>query len=412
MRDESINKAIGITLAALLAAGVLIVVLFFLQSERTDREGVATPQGKVKEKWVFKTGGPIDGSPALDSESTLYVGSRDGYLYAIDSSGALKWKFETGPIQSSPTLGPDEAVYVMNTRGKLYAINHTGTKRWETELTGGRNNYFASGNAIDSDFVYAFCTFALCSIEVESGSIRWHSDRVVAQSGTPVILASGTIAVLARTRLEGVGRDGAPQWVYPPAAVSGDSRREPSGYAYVDASLAAGPDDVLYAGTTTGSLIAVGMGGQFKWEFKASMPVEATPPVIGSDGTIYFGTRDGRLYAVDADGSKKWDADTGSWIVASPALAADGTIYVISGYAMVAVSPQGKKEWSVGFTDSPGLSPTLSPDGTIYVATASGTIYAFPGTAGGLMTSPWPKYQRDLANSGRAPSLRAGLRDR
>ncbi|MFY9527721.1 MAG: PQQ-binding-like beta-propeller repeat protein [Candidatus Acidiferrales bacterium] len=403
------NKTIGLALGALLAAAVLTVVLFVRQTERTDREGVANLQGEVKEKWVFKTGGPIDGAPALDSESTLYVGSRDGYLYAIDSSGALKWKFETGPIQSSPTLGPDEAVYVTNTRGKLYAINHTGTKRWETELTGGRINYYASGNAIDSDFVYTFCAVALCSTEVENGSRRWYSDRVATQSGVPVILPSGTIAVLGRTWLKGVGRDGALQWVYPPVAGNADGRRQSPSYAYVQASLAAGPDDVLYAGTATGSLLAVGMGGQLKWEFKASIAMEATPPVIGSDGTIYFATRDGRLYAVDPDGAKKWDVDTGSWMVSSPALAADGTIYVISGYAVVAVSPEGKKEWSAGFDASLGLSPTLAPYGTIYVATASGAIYAFPGTAGGLMASPWPKYQRDLANSGRAPSLRAGL---
>jgi outer membrane protein assembly factor BamB len=412
MQDESKNKVIGITMAALLAAGVLIVVLFFLQGERTDREHVGTPQGEIKEKWVFETGGTVRGSPALDSEGALYVGSDNGYLYAIDSSGALQWKFQTGSIETSPTLGPDEAIYVTNARGKLYAINHTGTKRWETELSGGRSNYNLSGNAIDGDFIYTFCVSALCSIEAENGSPRWSLNYASAQFSAPAILASGMIATNGRNRLKVVARDGTLQWVYPPVtpeAVNSNGGFEPPGTLYVVTPLAVGADDTIYAGTSTGSMIAVGMGGQFKWQFKVSAAVEAGAPVIGSDGTIYFGSRDGRLYAVNPDGSKKWDLNTITGITTAPVLAADGTIFVISGNSVLAASGEGKKKWSFVFNDAMRASPTLAPDGTLYVATGSGKIYAFPGSAGGLMASPWPKYQRDLANSGRAPSLHAGL---
>jgi len=48
-------------------------------------------------------------------------------------------------------------------------------------------------------------------------------------------------------------------------------------------------------------------------------------------------------------------------------------------------------------------SPTLGPDGTIYVASRAGKILALAGTHGALMNSPWPKFQADLANTGRAP---------
>lgn len=404
------NKPIVIALAALLAAAVLIVVLFFLRTERTGREGIATAPGKVKEKWVFQTGGSIDGSPALDSESTLYVGSKDGYLYAIDSSGALKWRFQTGPVQTSPTLGPDEAIYVTNARGTLYAINHTGTKRWETELFHGRSNYNTNGNAIDSDFIYAFCLSALCSIEAENGSLRWSLNYASAQYSAPAVLASGMIATNGRNRLKVVARDGTLQWTYPPVtreAVDANGGLEPPGNLYVVTPLAVGTDDTLYAGTGSGSLVAVGMGGQLKWQFEVSKPLAVAAPVIGSDGTIYFGSRDGRLYAVNPDGSKKWDLDTVKGISSSPVLAADGTIYVVSGDSVLAATGQGERKWSFVFNDAVPAAPTLAPDGTLYVATGSGKIYAFPGDAGGLMTSPWPKYQCDLANSGRASSSRS-----
>jgi hypothetical protein len=52
-------------------------------------------------------------------------------------------------------------------------------------------------------------------------------------------------------------------------------------------------------------------------------------------------------------------------------------------------------------------SPTLAPDGTIYIGSHGGKIVAFAGTHGGLMNSPWPKFQGDLANSGRSPVLDA-----
>lgn len=35
-------------------------------------------------KWVFETGGGIESSPAIGVDGTIYIGSHDGYLYAVD----------------------------------------------------------------------------------------------------------------------------------------------------------------------------------------------------------------------------------------------------------------------------------------------------------------------------------------
>jgi hypothetical protein len=50
-------------------------------------------------------------------------------------------------------------------------------------------------------------------------------------------------------------------------------------------------------------------------------------------------------------------------------------------------------------------SPTLAPDGTVYMATYDAKVIAYTGGHGGLMNSPWPKYQADLANTGAAHSF-------
>jgi outer membrane protein assembly factor BamB len=90
--------------------------------------------------------------------------------------------------------------------------------------------------------------------------------------------------------------------------------------------------------------------------------------------------------------------------VVTPMLAKDGTVYVLNGVELLAVSPEGKVLATATVAINGGVesSPTLAPDGTVYVASLEGKIMAFAGTHGGLMDSPWPKFQGGLSNSGRA----------
>ncbi len=88
-------------------------------------------------KWRFRTGDRIDSSPAIGDDGTIYVGSEDNNLYAINPDGSLKWKFETGSdIYSSPAIGDDGTIYVGSMDINLYAINPEGGKKW-TYSTGG-----------------------------------------------------------------------------------------------------------------------------------------------------------------------------------------------------------------------------------------------------------------------------------
>jgi outer membrane protein assembly factor BamB len=68
-------------------------------------------------------------SPAIGSDGTVYVGSGDKKLYAINGkTGGKLWEFETGDeVYSSPAIGSDGTVYVGSADKKLYAING---KKW------------------------------------------------------------------------------------------------------------------------------------------------------------------------------------------------------------------------------------------------------------------------------------------
>jgi eukaryotic-like serine/threonine-protein kinase len=82
-------------------------------------------------KWKFHTGGLIISSPAI-ANGLAYVGSTDGYLYAVDvKSGEMKWKFATqARVVSSPAVA-GEVVYFASYDGWFYAIDaSSGKLKW------------------------------------------------------------------------------------------------------------------------------------------------------------------------------------------------------------------------------------------------------------------------------------------
>ena len=46
--------------------------------------------------FLFSSGDYIYSSPAIGSDGTIYIGSKDYNLYAINPDGSLKWKYATG----------------------------------------------------------------------------------------------------------------------------------------------------------------------------------------------------------------------------------------------------------------------------------------------------------------------------
>jgi len=63
-----------------------------------------------------------------------------------------------------------------------------------------------------------------------------------------------------------------------------------------------------------------------KWS--AALGKVGSSPAIGADGTIYVGSNNNRLYAITPGGTLKWSFTTGGPVLSSPAIGADGTILV------------------------------------------------------------------------------------
>jgi outer membrane protein assembly factor BamB len=114
-----------------------------------------------------------------------------------------------------------------------------------------------------------------------------------------------------------------------------------------------------------------------RWRFFTEDTVTSSP-AIGADGTIYVGSDDHNLYAIKTNGEKKWAYKTGKDIQSSPAIGPDGTIYVGSKDGnLYAIDPKdGTEKWAFPTGIPVDSSPAIGPDGTIYVGSGNGNLYA------------------------------------
>jgi uncharacterized repeat protein (TIGR01451 family) len=137
--------------------------------------------------------------------------------------------------------------------------------------------------------------------------------------------------------------------------------------------------------------------GVERWDFSTGADVYSSP-AIGADGTIYVGSFDNKLYAIYPNGTKRWHFSTGDNVDSSPAIGTDGTIYVGSGNKLYAIYPNGTERWNFSIFDA-GVdsSPAIGTDGTIYVGYNDNKLHAiYPNdterwnftTGGSVCSSP------------------------
>ena len=80
----------------------------------------------------------LGAGPAVAPDGTVYATSVDHHLYAIRGDGQLVWSVETGNCSfSSPTIAPDGTVFIGSNDRKLYAVGADGRIRLTLPTGGG-----------------------------------------------------------------------------------------------------------------------------------------------------------------------------------------------------------------------------------------------------------------------------------
>lgn len=228
---------------------------------------------------------------------------------------------------------------------------------------------------------------ALYAVTAATGKILWKFPLGIPEvRSSPAVCPDGSIAFVASARNFGTGEiprdllyklsaDGQLQWTF---------NINPGSQATVDVGQSAptvGPDGAIYA--AAGGLYAINPDGALKWK-RFHPPAEdiRNAPVIGKDGILYFVYHNIPLTALDpTDGHTLWSRELGvnDHVLASPAIAANGTIIVATNPGVVyAVSSIGEILWSfdaasIGYTCTLRSSPAIDEDGTIYLGTNAGS---------------------------------------
>ena len=317
------------------------------------------------EKWSYETGDEVISSPAIGEDGTIYIGSRDYNLHAINPDGTEKWSFETNyQIGSSPVIGDDGTIYVGSYDSNLYAINPDGTEKWSFET----GDMIYSSPTIDEDGNIYFGSFDNNLYAVSpDGTEEWSFETGDIIDSSPAIADDGSIYVGSNdNNLYAIYPNGTERWTF----TTGDK---------LMSSPTIGLDGTIYIGSFDQNLYAVDPDGTEKWSFGIGWE-PGTMSAIGEDGTIYVGGGDENLYAVNPDGSERWSFHTGGFVQSSPAIGDEGTIYIGSANNYLnAVNPDGTAKWSFPTDDEVRSSPAIGEDGTVYVGSFDNNLYAITG---------------------------------
>ncbi|MDD9939493.1 MAG: PQQ-binding-like beta-propeller repeat protein [Myxococcales bacterium] len=267
------------------------------------------------QQWAFDAGDAVRSSPAIGSDGTIYVGSDDGRVFAVTPTGDELWNFRTWfNVRSGPRVAPDGTIYVGSDNGRLYALSPTGDKLWHLQTPSPVRSSVAIG--LDGT-IYAGSDGWIAYAINPDGSPRWTFQALGPISATPALGPDGTVYIVSFDgHLHALNPgNGTLRWRYLLGAPS-------------VSSPALGPDGIIILGDSLGRVRGIAPDGQLAWETSLGAAVLSSP-AIGADGTVYIGASDGRLYALDGTtGLERWSVQTGDEIISSPAIGANGTIYV------------------------------------------------------------------------------------
>ena len=336
--------------------------MFGYNAQHTRQYPYDTSTNNGTLKWKFKANAHISSSPAIASDGTIYAGSGDYYLYAINPDGTLKWKYQaSNKVNASPAIAPDGTIYVGSEDKNIYALNPNGTLKWKYQTGDG----VASSPVIGTDgTIYIGSKDDYLYAINPNGTLKWKYQTSNDIFSSPAISADGTIYVgSVDGYLHAINPSGTSKWKYQIGV-------------RIDSSPAVASDGTIYVGSDRGYLYVINSDGTLKWRYQTGAWIDSSP-AIAYDGTIYVGSRDGYVYALNLNGTLKWKYKTDGPIGSSPAISSNGTIYIGSNdNYLYAINSDGTLKWKFKTGNHVFPSPAISSDGTVYVGSDDGYLYA------------------------------------
>jgi hypothetical protein len=383
-------------------------------------------------KWRYSAGAPIYTTPAIADDGSVLFGTAidggTGALHALTSEGASKWSpLSIGAIKASPIIGTldggQQLAYVGTAaaQGRLLSVDMAdGSTVAACPSSGGYGAPIVGSPALVSAATSVEGALALvngerlvnirpsaplpddrCSTGIATSSQAFPSTIVLA--GTDAY--AGTIDGTVRAYKLQSGN-----WI-DNLSFGGGFGYSPVGNGPVQLALL--PPSIV--GTT--SLSGIFSLEQSSGAFKSNYPdggVNANPGgAIVADGEYIFGgglEPSPNLYSSSVSFASGSRTEIAEALVGTPVAGEGGLFYLATfGGALEVRSAPTTLNWagSLGpgesFLGSPtlGCGPAGASLGVLYVGSTSGSFFAVIVDSRGLdRTSPWPKYQHDVRNTG------------
>jgi len=459
MKNTSLARPIRLLVALSLLLLPLLTTAEDWPSYLHDGQGTAASGGEttlspsnagyLAKRWAFKTGGKIASSPTVVN-GVVYVGSWDGYEYALNAAdGTLIWRTNLG-ITSAPTCAPASAgvtsvaavqngvVYVGGGDAYWYALDaSTGAVLWkvytgDNSASGGHYNW--ASPLLSNGYAYiGIASFGDCPLVqgqllqvslsthqvvntynfVPTGQVGggiWTSPTIDAASNT-VYVTTGTEAGTEPLAQAIVALDAATltlksSWQIPAAQAIGDSDWGTNPIVFDDGTgthLVAAADKNGYVYAYNRADVAAGPLWQQKIGNGGSCP-QCGDGMASSgafaNGRLYYAsgptTISGSAYPgsvralAPATGSYLWEHGAPGVIV--PAIAyANGLIIDDPGPTMeVLDAATGAQLYSYTTAGALWGAPSIA-NGQIFQGSTDGYVYAFGLTSATASPTPTPQ---------------------
>ena len=365
-------------------------------------------------KWAipYSTNGIVFSSPSIADDGTVYIGSNDNKLHAINSDGTAKWTFSTGDwVDSTPAIGPNGTVYVGSWDNQIYAINPSdGTKLWDFNTS---SSVIASPSiGVDGKIYFGSKDDFFYALE-SNGSLAWEVYIGNPVSSSAALGQDGTIYFGDENgTFHALNQDGTTKWTYLVDEVA-DANKS------ILSSPAVDIVGNIFFGCGNGYCYSIsdnGSSASLVWKYQTGDRVDASP-VLGTSNEVFFVSRDGYLRSIDTStGIINWEVFCGDVFYSSPVVDSNGRVYVV-GYTgfgenhLFAFDANGSLAWDTNSTSSPlsigGLvdsSLALDQNGTLFFGCFDNKVYAV-NVGTGLADSPWPQFKRGGNRNGSWPSF-------
>src|SRR3954468_23793569 len=160
-------------------------------------------QGGVR--WRVRTGGAVRSSPAVTHER-VFVGSGDGYLYALErATGRIVWRFQAGSrVGASPAVAGG-LVVAATIGGRIFAVDQAAGKlRWSlttgpvlppnTSPAGGWDLWASSPAIVGSRVLIGGGDGKVYCLDLRNGRQHWQAKTGGRVRATPAV-HGGTVVV-------------------------------------------------------------------------------------------------------------------------------------------------------------------------------------------------------------------------